>query len=75
MTYFNKSIATHLLSGFVVFSLMGLWIEHAVADDFIPKLLYVGVNTKVKNANNRIAQFLKKYTVFQCKENPCGKKK
>ncbi len=78
MTYFNKSIATHLLSGFVVFSLMGLWIEHAVADDFIPKLLYVGVNTKVKNANNRIDQFLKKYgkriTVFQCKENPCGKK-
>jgi len=76
MTYFNKFIATHLLSGFVV--LMGLWVEAAVADNYIPRLLRVSVNTKVKNANNGIDAFLKKYgkriKVLQCKGNPCGKK-
>ncbi|MCK5718813.1 MAG: hypothetical protein KAH84_02555 [Thiomargarita sp.] len=73
MYYFNKFI----FNSFVIFILINLWLEQAIADDFIPKLLYISVNTQVKNANNRIDDYLKKYgkriRVVQCKEKPCGK--
>jgi hypothetical protein len=74
----------HILSGIMMFVLMG-YVPSAIAKtNYIPGLLRVSVNTKVKNANQRIDKFLRKYgkrvQILYCKQKnskksiPCGSK-
>jgi len=60
MIDFNKSIATHLLSGFVVLVLMGLWVEAAVAAKYIPQLVKASINTKERKVFDGIVNRLQK---------------
>jgi hypothetical protein len=82
MPYFYKSMIAHILSAIMVFVLMGYVPNAIAAKSYIPGLLRVTVNTKMKNANGRIDQFLRKYgkrvQILYCKKKrskksfPCG---
>ena len=82
MPYFYKSMIVYFLSGIMAFVLMGYVPNAIAAKSYIPGLLRVTVNTKVKNANGRIDQFLRRYgkrvQILYCKKKrskksfPCG---
>ncbi len=76
MVHIRKSIAAQILAGIAAFILMFLGAESAIADDYIPGLLRVIVNTKFKSdkckeANKCIDKLLKSYKpieILQCPE-------